>query len=284
MSEGKKFSLLYLDRSKSLKDSKRFRNRLAAFYKEFLDTYYDDKIIESIEMEVGAVVNGYVPTFIKDTELRDLLDSITVIYKTLLGKDQNIIAKKWKEFVERVLLEENLGYRLDEKCGVHYFVDEVFERNRYSTLLVLEDQRYSSIRTAYDMAYQYLDNHPMDTKGAVRSIFESIEILVKQMVKTNNLNKWVIENTLKKKCLSFYGSDATAQEVMSKMFDGFARWVDSIHNYRHGQADAEPVAPPFNIAIYSLSSGTAFLRWLIELNNSFEEVNPVLEESESESS
>jgi pyruvate-formate lyase len=116
------------------------------------------------------------------------------------------------------------------------------------------------------MAYQYLDTQPMDAKGAVRSIFESIEILVKQMVPTNNLNKWVVENTLKEKCLTCYASDATAKTVMAKMFDGFALWVDSIHNYRHGQADTNPVAPPLNIAIYTLSSGTAFLRWLIELN------------------
>ncbi len=268
MNEGMKFSLLYLDRSKSLKDSKRFRKRLSAFFYENLN-FHDSLIGTQIEMEVGAEVNSAIYNFIVNTNLRDLLDSITIIYETLCKVQYGRESEKWKEFVERVLLEENLGYRLDKKCGVHYFVDEEFERNRYSTLLVLEDQRYTSIRTAYDMAYQYLDDHPMDIKGAVRSIFESIEILVKQMVETQNLNKWVVENTLKEKCSLYYKSDPTAQEVMTKMFDGFAQWVDSIHNYRHGQADAKPVAPPINIAIYALSSGTAFLRWLIEINNSF---------------
>ncbi len=277
MNEGVRFSLLYLDRSESLKDSKRFRNRLAAFYQESLHEYYEDGIVKSIHLEIGAEVSsifsGYIVSdFFKKTELRDLLDSITVIYKALSSAGSDQIADKWKGFVARALSEENLGYQLDEKCGVHYFVDEEFERNRYSTLLVLDNPRYSSIRTAYDMAYQYLDSHPMDTKGAVRSIFESIEILVKQMVDTKNLNKWVVENTLKEKCLSCYESDATAKTVMSKMFDGFAQWVDSIHNYRHGQTDTDPVAPPVNIAVYALSSGTAFLRWLIELNNSFEKI------------
>ena len=275
MNEGVRFSLLYLDRSESLKDSKRFRNRLAAFYLQFLDEYYRDRIVKSIQLEIGAevpfVYSSYsVSEFFENTELRDLLDSITVIYKALYSAARLQAADKWKGFVARALSEENLGYQLDEKCGVHYFVDEEFERNRYSTLLALDNPRYSSIRTAYDMAYQYLDNHPMDTKGAVRSIFESIEILVKQMVDTQNLNKWVVENTLKEKCLSCYESDATAKTVMSKMFDGFAQWVDSIHNYRHGQTDTDPVAPPVNIAVYALSSGTAFLRWLIELNSSFE--------------
>jgi len=243
-----------------------------------LDDYYRDRIVKSIQLEIGAevpfVYSSYsVSEFFKNTELRDLLDSITVIYEAISSTGYGqITADDWKNFVARALSEENLGYQLDEKCGVHFFVDEEFERNRYSTLLALDNPRYRSIRTAYDMAYQYLDNHPMDTKGAVRSIFESIEILVKQMVDTQNLNKWVVENTLKEKCLSCYESDATAKTVMSKMFDGFAQWVDSIHNYRHGQTDTDPVAPPVNIAVYALSSGTAFLRWLIELSNSFEKI------------
>ena len=270
MNEGMRFSLLYLDRSESLRDSKRFRNRLAAFYWETLHEYYKNEIVKSIQLEIGAevpfIVSSYsVSEFFKITELRDLLDSITVIYKAIAGNWEQS-ANKWREFVARAISEENLGYRVDEKCGVHYFVDEEFERNRFSTLLVLDNPRYIAVRNAYDMAYQYLDAQPMDTKGAVRSIFEAIEILVKQMVDTKNLNKWVVENTLKEKCLSCYGSDNTAKIVMTKMFDGFALWVDSIHNYRHGQADKDPVVPPLNIAIYALSSGTAFLRWLIEMN------------------
>jgi len=179
---------------------------------------------------------------------------------------------EWKQFVERALSEENMGYRLDKNCGVHFFVDEEFERNRFSTLSALDNQRYNASRAAYDMAYQYLDNDPIDTKGAVRSIFESIEILVKQMVPTKNLNKWIVENTLKEKCLGAYENDETAKKIIVQMFDGFAQWVDALHNYRHGQPDQEPVAPPVNVAIYIISSGTSFLRWLIEINNRLEKI------------
>lgn len=276
MNKGMRFSLLYLDRSESLKDSKRFRNRLAAFYDDSLERFYRNDIGKAIELEIGAEVptvmgKYWVSAFFKTGELRDLFDSITVIYNTLITKPGGP-ATQWNAFVAKAMSEENMGYRLDDECIVHYLVDEEFERNRFSTLLVLDDPRYSSIRTAFDMAYQYLDNQPMDTKGAVRSIFEAIEILVTQMVETKNLNKWVVENTLKDKCLLCYESDATAKMVTSKMFDGFAQWVDSIHNYRHGQPKPEPVAPPVNITIYTLSSGTAFLRWLIELNNSLEKI------------
>lgn len=178
MNEGMRFSLLYLDRSEPLKDSKRFRNRLAAFYYAHFK-FYEDAITNSIELEIGADVPlGILPDFFKNSELRDLLDSITVIYKTLKLVTSGW-ENDWKGFVSRAFSEENLGYQVDEKCGVHYFVDEEFERNRFSTLLALDNPRYSAVRTAYDMAYQYLDTQPMDAKGAVRSIFESIEILVK---------------------------------------------------------------------------------------------------------
>jgi hypothetical protein len=276
MEEGKRFSLLYLDRSKILRDGQRLRNRLAAFYWKSLHDY-QDKIVTAIHLEIGANVptTAYsynVLDFFKKADLRDLLDSITVIYNTLIVFGHSVKAEKWKQFIQRAFSEENMGYRLDTKCGVHYYIDEEFERNRYSTLSALESSRYNASRDAYDMAYKYLDNDPIDTKGAVRSIFESIEILVKQMVDTKNLNKWIVENTLKNKCFRAYENDETAKKVISQMFDGFAQWVDAIHNYRHGQPDIEPVAPPVNVAIYIISSGTGFLRWLIEINNVLEKI------------
>ncbi|MFI5331211.1 MAG: hypothetical protein ACHQ2F_09305 [Desulfobaccales bacterium] len=206
MEEGQRFSLLYLDRSKILRDSPRFRNRLAAFYWESLFEGYNSKIVAAIQTEIGAevpsAVYGYsVPDFFKETELRDLLDSITVIYKVVVYPGDLRRGEEWKTFVRRALSEENMGYRLDNKCGVHFFVDEEFERNRFSTLSALDNPRYNAVKAAYNKAYQYLDDDPIDTKGAVRSIFESIEILVKQMVTTNNLNKWIVEKTLKDRCL-----------------------------------------------------------------------------------
>lgn len=275
MNEGQRFSLLYLDRSRTLKDSQRFRNRLAAFYWKSLNNYRDI-IVEAIHLEIGSEVpcgpGGYmVSDFFKKVELRDVLDSITVIYNTFRHGNP-LLADNWKNFVQRSFSEENLGYVLDNKCGVHYFVDKEFERNRFSTLSALENPRYNASRAAYDIAYQYLDNDPIDTKGAVRSIFESVEILVKQMVTTKTLNKWIVENTLKEKCLVVYQDDETAKKVIANMFDGFAQWVDAIHNYRHGQANQDPVAPPINVAVYIMSSGTSFLRLLIEINNVLEKI------------
>jgi hypothetical protein len=268
MEEGKRFSLLYLQRSAPAKDSKRFRNRLSAYYWDNLRNYYAKEIYNTIQLETGAEIPfsgiGYdVSSFFKINELRDVLDSITLIHDVL----PNYQRTEWKNFVARVFKEEQLGYQLDSQCGVHYFVDEEFERNRFSALSMLSSPRYASIRAAYEDAYRYMDSVPTDNKAAVRSIFEAIEILVKQMIQTNNLNKWVVENSLKEKCLPVCATDKISEQVASGMFDGFANWVDSLHNYRHGQPNDVPVAPPEDMCIYILSSGSAFLRWLIGMNN-----------------
>ena len=272
MEEGQRFSLQYLERSTPAKDSQRFRNRLAAYYMANLDEYYCGKIISIIKSETGAEIPssgmGYsVNSFFKENEIRDVLDSISLIYQVV----DFLLKEPWKLFVTRVLSEENLGYKLDSKCGVHYFVDEEFERNRFSTLSVLEDTRYNASKAAYEDAYRHMDNDPMDTKAAVRSMFESIEILVKLLVPTERLNRQVVDNALKAKLLLFYKEDETASRVVVGLLDGLADWVNALHNYRHGQDSNEPVEPPEEVAIYVLSSGSSFLRWLVGINNNLNE-------------
>jgi len=275
MVEGLRFSLVYLDRSTPLKDSQRFRNRLDAYCSEVLsEVQVIPNIAKAIRREIGVEVqylgNHFysISGFFRQRELRDILDSITVIYQVLQGYGNH--PNLWKDFVSRVLFEENMGYRLDSRCGIHYYVDEEFARNRFSTLSLLEDQKYRASRAAYEDAYRFMDSHPPDTKAAVRSMFESLEIIVKQMIETQNLNKYIVENLLKEKCITLFKGDETAIKTVGELFDGFARWVNALHNYRHGQANHEPVAPSESIAIYILSSGSSFLRWLIDMDKNLE--------------
>jgi hypothetical protein len=215
--EGIRFSLIYLERSAPARDSQRFRNRLAAYYSDYLYKYYDHEICKIIELETGAKVPSnagyyFLSNFFIKNELRDVLDSITLIYKTI-SNDSSKVA--WKKFVERVFKEESLGYKLDSKCGVHYFVDEEFERNRFSALSVLSKPQYAGIRAAYEAAYRHMDSVPADSKAAVRAMFEAIEILVKQMTQAKNLSKKVVENSLKDKCLPLYSDNNISQKVVS---------------------------------------------------------------------
>jgi hypothetical protein len=273
MEEGKRFSQVYLDRRTPLRDSVRFRNRLCAYYSQLLIGDYTYKIVNIVEAETGAkILRGqYGPDltyFFEMGEPRDILDAITLIYRVIYDAGNRTGAESWKNFVARTLREENLAYRLDSKCGVHYFVDEEFERNRFSTLQTLDHPKYSGVRHAYEAAYRHMDSNPADTKAAVRSMFESLEILVRVMIPTaKNLHKKLVENTLKQQCLKLYANEPTALNVASELFDGFGDWVNGLHNYRHGQPSEQPVAPSEEVAVYVLSSGSAFLRWLIGINN-----------------
>ncbi len=159
-----------------------------------------------------------------------------------------------------------MGYRLDDKCGVHYLIDEEFERNKISAIRILQDPQYSPVLAAFEDAHRHLDSIPPDTKAAVRSLFESTEILTKRMVTTPRLTNKVVKTKLKEIALKIYSADQTAQKVVNHLFNGFAEWVDGMHNYRHGQDDPEPVAPPMDLAVYIFSSGTSFLRWLVEID------------------
>jgi hypothetical protein len=270
--KGRRFSFVYLERAAPARDSQRWRNRLAAYYWEYLHANYQERIRQGLEREAGIEVPyaqrwGYrVDDLFREGELRDVLDAVTIVYQAL-GGGGSYSADRWKSFVERSLQEENVGYSLDEQGGVHYFVDEEFERNRASALAVLEQSRYGGVRAALKDAYRHIDSDPADTKASVRSVFEALEILVKQIVETKNLNKWIVENTLKTRCLMLYQDDPVGGKVVGGLFDSLALWVDALHNYRHGQPGEEPVTPDESLCVHIISAGSSYIRWLARLDD-----------------
>ena len=185
---------------------------------------------------------------------------------------------KWHKFVERVFMEENLGYSLDEKCGVHFLVDEEFAHNRITALSCLDSSRYAGVREAFNSSHSYLDANPPDTKAAVRSMFEALEILARMMVETKNLNKGFVNSKLIPLVADIYSHDPIAVKTITGLFAGFSEWVDAIHNYRHGQGLPEPVDPPLDMAVYILSSGASFLRWLTEVDKKIIERSAITEQ------
>ncbi|ESS70441.1 hypothetical protein MGMO_122c00010 [Methyloglobulus morosus KoM1] len=275
--KGKRFSLVYLERGVPARDRQRFRNRLAAYYWEYLHKGFKDEIVKAMKREAGIEVpyygnSGYSPSEVfKNGELRDVLDSITLVYQVLLPDPRfpdsyKSPAQNWHSFVSRVLHEENVGYVLDESCGVHYLVDQEFERNRASTLATLDNPRYGGVRAAFEDAFRHLDSDPKDTKAAVRSIFESLEILTKIMVKSQNLSRKVVESTLKVKCLSTINGDSVMKTVIEGLINSLANWVDALQYYRHGQESDEPIGPSEELTIHIISTGSSYIRWLSQFD------------------
>lgn len=261
-----RFSQIYLERGVPTQDSKRFRNRLAAYFEQHLSEHHGFYVIRNYEAETGAHVpgtRGYqcFEAVFETGELRDVLDAITIVFRTLMARGVTRYGQLWLSFVARALHEENVGYSVDESGVVHYHVDQEFERNRVSTLAVLQGAFFGAVRACFEDAYRHLDSDPTDTKAAVRSMFEALETLARLCLPgQRNLNRWLAKNALKEKCLAVAGGDQTEQAAVAGFFDAFGEWVEAIHLYRHGQPSIDPVAPSEEAAVFVLSTGSAYLR------------------------
>lgn len=292
ISVGDLFTRQYLDRGAPLQDNQFFRSRLDAFlqanhYKDYAD------LAAYLRQESGIVVETFYSDeyknvyykftdFFSSTRIEHVLSAITLIWR-FLGKYSQTLstrnpanpytykypkAEAWHAFVSRAMREENMAYSLDEKCGVHYFVDEEFERNRVTALTCLTPVRYAAVRVAFEQAHSYLDAQPADTKASVRAAFEALEILARLMDgQSKNLNKWMVENKLKPIAVA-QAHDPTEVVVVERLFDGLACAVDGLHNYRHGQGSQQPVAPSLSVAVYVVSTVAAALRWLVAIETS----------------
>ena len=261
-----RFSQLYLERGNPTRESTRLRNRLAAYFSENLSTNYNYPSQKLYEAETGAVVprrgQGWIFSDVfREAELRDVLDAITIVYRVVSAANNRTRAADWLTFVARSMREENVGYTVDSIGTVHFHVDQEFERNRSATLAVLQLPQFAAVRAAFEDSFRHLDALQSDTKAAVRSMFEALEILARLVVpEAKNLNKWLVENTLKQKCLIAARGDAVEKKVLAGLFDSFADWVDALHTYRHGQAVEEPVAPSEEMSVHILATGSAYLR------------------------
>lgn len=271
---GERFSHVYVARGTPTRDSQRFRYRLGAFCYEYLHDYRN-AFATIISRELGVYEfwagSWSIREFFMRAELRDVLDLITLIWRELMRMRQQQLSGRWLEFVERTLEEENLGYRVDASAGVHYFVDEEFEQNRVATIERLASSRYAAVLSEFESAHQKLDEHPSDTKGAVRAAFEAVEILSKLMVGENRMRRLTaheINNHLRPIVEDAYEEEAVALTAANKFLDGLIGWVSSIHEYRHGQEVQEPAPPPPGLAVAMVSSGATYLRWLAELDQS----------------
>ncbi|MEJ1167869.1 hypothetical protein [Variovorax sp. CCNWLW235] len=277
---GMPFTRLYLQPAAPLSDSAPFRIRLGSYAQEHLKAEHGD-LATFLRVEGGLKLShtGYwrYDQFFETAALPDILNAITFVYRYLMGKHATRLrfvnvspfedmAVAWRQFVHRVLSEQSIGYIVDALCGVHFQVDAEFQRNQASVLRGLGHPRYAAVKAALENALGHLDAQPVDSKSAVRSAFEAMEILARLMVpQAQNLNRRMIDTHLKPQMVAGV-IEPTDLAMMGKMLDGFADFVDSIHHYRHGQGVQQPIAPSMDVAVYVLSSAASAVRWLVSVD------------------
>lgn len=280
---GELFTRQYIARGAPTQDSALLRNRLDAYLQANHYAEYA-KLASYLRQEGGLVISAFYSDkhnttyfnfnqFLTTSTIELVLSSITLVWRYLKLNHKQPVTRQdrsigyifpkavaWRDFVNRSLREENVGYLADLECGIHFFVDEEFERNRASALACLSGPRHAAVRAAFEQSHSYLDSSPPDTKAAVRSSFESLEILARLIdPASKNLNKWMVENKLKPLVLDA-AINSTERSMLEKAMDGLAQLVDGIHSFRHGQGTEDPVAPSLATAVYVVASTAAALR------------------------
>ncbi len=205
-------------------------------------------------------------SFFESAEIRDVLDSITVITEAVKGEG---IARRWLDFVEKIFREENLEYTVDQAGIVHFFIDKEFEENKLSTLACLNAPKYNAVRNEFEEAYKSLDLDPPDTKESIRRIFESLEIIYKLITNRSGNSRLAarsVQSDIVPVVTQMYENDETAMKAATGIVKSFGEWVTSAHWYRHGQNTEEPINPPLELTVVFISNGSSYLRWLVELD------------------
>ncbi|WP_313395055.1 hypothetical protein [Sphingobium yanoikuyae] len=144
-------------------------------------------------------------------------------------------------------------------------MDEEFALNRQATIAALNKTRYNGVTDFFDQAYAALDERPADTRHAVRAMYEAIENLFKLMLagQASRLGKTEIDKYLKPKMTSLYnGHDLDSSKLM---LSSLSEWVNGMQQYRHAPGVTDPSGPPLDLAIFILSSGSSYLRWLLQI-------------------
>lgn len=288
-----RFSQIYCKSTETLKDSERFRVRLSQWLWEELDNH---SLGAAIARELGHSIQSYqnaigtwtydIANFIKQAAIGVALDIITVAYNLLRDRKNysswgsikadekryfNGISnqQKFLEFVNVCFKEENLCYLVSGDGIVHYSPDIEFHALKETTLKCLNDARYAAVKSEFIRAYEALDQRPPNTKNAIRSVFESLEILCKLIVNPQNqkttLGKIFITSALTQLLKEHY-QDNTDKIATGDLTESFTSWVTAMHNYRHGQKIEIPSDPPLDLTIMAVSTGAAFLRWLIGID------------------
>ncbi|NLS03608.1 hypothetical protein HGP14_09580 [Rhizobium sp. P32RR-XVIII] len=272
--KGHRFSQLYLRNSELLPDSERARRRIGFLIGE---NFFAEDFGQVLARELGIPIPGnssYAsawPSIVKDLDLRDFLDLITVRYKKLNNQFQQersrVFQARFLKAAREIFAEEDLRYRIDDLGGVHLTVDEAFEAVRISVITALIGVRYNGVRSVYEQGFSYLDKSPPDGKGALRSSFFATESLFRLMFPTSHqLSGGEVQKHLEPLVNRIYADQKPAIYLAQKQVASFKDWIDGAHFYRHEPGAEEPSQPPLELAIYMITQAGGHIRWLAKLD------------------
>lgn len=274
-----RYSQLYIELPTPMPDGPRARRRLGKLLEKTIGPNSEGMsalLEEELGIRVGIEYSFEWPKFFQNCDIRDFLDSVTLICKYFRTSGYSRGIPVFLSEARRIFAEERLAYAIDDMGVVHPAVDREFQRNRQATIEGLGAPRYSNSLAAFERVSDELNATPPNGKDAWRAVFTAIEGLFRLMFpRAPQLNAGEIDANLAVLLQKTYTADPVALRAATKQLAAFKDWIDSSHFYRHEQGSEEPVQPPLDLAVLAISSGAAFLRWLIALDQIRETTLPV---------
>lgn len=269
---GARFSHVYDQRGEPTEDSERMRHRVGATI-DSRDLVLDRKFKQFIERKIGisAPYTKSWPTFVKEIELKHVLDLVTVTAEYIRGRGApaggETAARLWLGEIDSIFREENVHYRIEPKGGVRYYIDESFSRSRTATITAIADPRYANVLGEFEKGMAALAQATPDGKDSIRGVFAAVEGLFLLMFPDLRRLSAGDVSRLQPLIEQIYNGNRRAQETSQKLLPSFRGWIDAAHGYRHEEGKPDAVAqPPLRLAVYIVDCGSAHLRWLAELD------------------
>jgi hypothetical protein len=165
----------------------------------------------------------------------------------------------------RIFEQENVSYRVDSQGGIHFLHDEEFVRNAQATIAGLNAPRYSNSLDRFENGMNAISG---STKAGISNVFAAAEGLFRLMFSRAprlTADQIALLEPIRQKR---YTNDRASAGAATKLLASFKDWIEACHFYRHEPGTPEIAQPPLELAIHLMSVGAAFIRLLIELDES----------------
>jgi hypothetical protein len=268
---GELFTELYVQPGPRVPDDMRARRRIGSLFREAAFHGEHENVARFVEGRLGVRLEHggdhafYWDRFIQSCDIKDLLNTITLVYRFLQRMTRS---QWWLAAIREIFSQQHLAYEIDDHGTVHPAVDQEFQRNRVSAIAALQSsRRYDNVRASFERVSTELIVTAPNYKEAWRATFGAVEALFKLMFPSApQLNADRIRDDLGPLVQRVYAQDAVGRRAAAKLLAAFSDWVDGAHFYRHEQGAEEPAQPPSDVAILAISHGAGLLRWLVGLD------------------
>jgi hypothetical protein len=262
--EGNLFVRNYRKPAQRLPDSDRARRRIYLTSKIACDL---DRFAGDAEISLGLRYPsnyGYMhDTFFSDCRTDDFLSCITILLRHVKSPHQT---EQLREEFSKIFREESLNYRIDPRGGVHFEVDDQFQRNIDATVLGLGNPKFTASLHALEESLKQFSGPNRSGKILIRGVFEAVEsafLVVVNNQKLNRLSDQSIDADLKKHLLKRYAKVPEADDKVLRTLENIKSWVKAAHPFRHGAPLDQVHEAPEDYAVFLADQGMAILRLII---------------------